>query len=149
MKQGTISTRKIRAWAYISPRIKELLNLRSRDEHDSESEIITKALTMYLTKDVTDENLLIAKMSELERTVINLDRKTEVGQKLLLEYFQYYFMSVPEYPADKAALDRLQSRAAERTTELLTLFRKREKHMPRFLESLLGSLLEEEQDIHG
>jgi hypothetical protein len=149
MNEKQPNSRKVRAWAYLSPHIKELLKGRAQDEHDSESEIITKALTMYLTKDVTDESLLIAKMSELTRTVGNLDRKIEVGQKLGLEYLQYFFMTVPEFPADKKDLGRLQTRAAQRTAELVTLFRQREKRMPRFLETVLGAMLEEEREGNG
>jgi hypothetical protein len=149
MNETPNSARKVRAWAYLSPHLKELLARRARDEHDSESEVITKALTMYLTKDVTDESFLLAKMSELARTVANLDRKIEVGQKLGLEYLQYFFMTVSEFPSDKKELGSLQTRAAQRTAELVTLFRRREKRMPRFLETVLGAMLEEELEEKG
>lgn len=136
---------KIRAWAYISPQIKDLLTQRSKDEHNSESEIITKALTMYLTKDVTDESELIAKMTEIIRVIQNLETTLEVGQKLDLEWLQYSLMFTPELPKDEKEQKLVLERAAKRTEQFLLSFRQRVKLMPRFLEGIFGVLLEEEQ----
>jgi hypothetical protein len=144
MKQETLSTKKIRTWAYISPTIKEILTQRAHDEHNSESEIITKALTMYLTKDVTDESELIAKMSEIIRVVENNTTKIDLGQKLGLEFLQYYIMTAPELPKDEKEAKWLQERAAKRTQKFLLSFRRRLKLMPSLLETILGNMLEED-----
>ncbi|MDR1597264.1 MAG: hypothetical protein LBR99_06125, partial [Treponema sp.] len=75
MKKEKEDKAKVRVWASIPRPVKELLSQRARDEHNRESEIIAKAIAMYLTKDVTDESLLIAKMSEIIRVVQNMDTK--------------------------------------------------------------------------
>jgi hypothetical protein len=79
MKKEKEDKTKVRVWASIPRPMKELLAQRARDEHNRESEIITKAVTMYLTKDVADESLLIAKMSEIIRVVGNMDAKLDTG----------------------------------------------------------------------
>ena len=111
------------------------------------SEIITKALTMYLTKDVTDENLLIAKMSEVIRSVQNVSKRLEVGQKLDLEWLQYFFLFSPDLPKDEKERNLVHQRAAKRTGEFLLSFRRRMKMMPQFLESIFGTMLEEDDSI--
>jgi hypothetical protein len=135
---------KIRTWAYISPTIKELLLQRAKDENNSESEIVTKAVTMYLTKDVTDESLLIAKMSEIIRVIQNLATRMEVSQKLDLEWYHYSLMFTPELPRDEKEQNLIQSRAAKRASDFLLSFRRRMKMMPQFLESIFGVMLEED-----
>jgi hypothetical protein len=145
MNKKTDDTRKVRTWAYINPPIKELLIQRAKDEKNSESEIITKALTMYLTKDVTDESELIAKMSEVIRVLQNLSTRIEVGQKLDLEWYHYSLMFTPELPKDEKERNLIQGRAAKRAGEFLLSFRHRMKMMPQFLESIFGVMLEEDE----
>jgi hypothetical protein len=138
------SKRKVRIWAYTTPSMKELLEQRAKEERNSESEIVTKALIMYLTKDVTDESELIAKMSEVIRVVQNLSKRLEVGQKLDLEWLQYFFLYSPELPKDEKERNLVHKRAAKRTGDFLLSFRQRMKMMPRFLESIFGMMLEED-----
>jgi hypothetical protein len=145
MKKESNETKKVRTWAYINPAIKELLVQRANDERNSESEIITKALTLYLTKDVTDESELIAKMSEIIRVVQNLAARIEVSQKLDLEWYHYSLMFTPELPRDGKEKNIIQERAAKRAGEFLLSFRHRMKMMPQFLESIFGVMLEEEE----
>jgi predicted DNA-binding protein (UPF0278 family) len=145
MKIASNHTKSIRAWAYISPAIKKLLIQRAADENNSESFIITKALTMYLMKDTTNENELIAKMSEIIRVMQNLSDKIEVGQKLNLEWIQTSFMFTPELSEDKAEQKKVYELAAKRMEKFLSSFRRREKMLPQFLEGIFGGMLEEEK----
>jgi len=138
--------KKVRIWAYTTSAMKELLEQRAKDEGNSESEIVAKALIMYLTKDITDESELIAKMSEVIRVVENLSKRVEVGQKLDLEWYQYFFAFSPELPKDEKERNLVQERAAKRTGEFLLSFRRRMKLMPQFLESIFGMMLEEEAE---
>jgi hypothetical protein len=144
MKKTKEQGNKVRVWATIPQPVKELLAQRARDEHNRESEIIAKAITMYLTKDVTDESLLIAKMSEIVRVVQNLQTKLDTGQKLDLEFYQYFFMFAPDFPGDEKEKQRVFSKGASRTQNFLSGFRQREKQMPRLLEAIFGMMLEEE-----
>jgi hypothetical protein len=144
MKKDKEDGAKVRVWAYIHQPMKELLSQRARDERNRESEIITKALAMYLTKDVTDESLLIAKMSEIVRVVQNMQTKLDTGQKLDLEFYQYFFMFAPDFPGDEKEKQRVFNKGAGRTQGFLSGFRHREKQMPRLLEAIFGMMLEEE-----
>jgi carboxylesterase type B len=136
--------KKIRSWTYIPPSLKELLTQRAKDEHNSESEIIEKALTMYLTKDVTDESLLIAKMTEIIRQLRYLDRKVDVGQKLQADWYQYFFLFSPELPHDEQERKARLRRAGERTQDFLSSFKRRISRMPALIEAIFGDMLEEE-----
>jgi hypothetical protein len=144
MKKEKGKENKVRVWASIPRPVKELLSQRAREEHNRESEVITKAVTMYLTRDVTDESLLIAKMSEIVRTVQNMQTKLDTGQKLDLEFYLYFFMFAPDFPGDEKEKRQIFSKAAGRTQSFLAGFRQREKQMPRLLEAIFGMMLEEE-----
>jgi hypothetical protein len=66
-----------KAWQYnilLTHPVKEMLAQRARDECNRESEVVAKAIAMYLTRNVTDKSLLIAKMSEIVRVVQNLQQ---------------------------------------------------------------------------
>jgi hypothetical protein len=144
MTHDTDTMNKIRVWAYVSPQMNELLAQRAKDENNTKTDIVTKALTMYLTKDVTDESLLIAKMSEITRVVQNLATRLEVGQKLDLEWYHYTLMFTPELPKDEKEQHLIQQRAAKRASDFLLAFRRRVKMMPQFLETIFGVMLEED-----
>ena len=146
MKKEKESGARVRVRASIPQPMKELLSQRARDERNRESEIIAKAVTMYLTKDVTDESLLIARMSEIIRVVQNMNTKLDTGQKLDLEFFQYFFMFAPDFPGDEKEKQRVFNKGASRTQSFLSGFRQREKQMPRLLEAIFGMMLEEEKE---
>jgi hypothetical protein len=135
---------KKRVWAYVGEEMYGLLENRARDEHDTKADILIKALTLYLTKDTTDESLLIAKMSEIIRAVQNLSTRLEAGQKLDLEWQHYTLMFTPELPRDEKERNLIQERAAKRAGDFLLAFRKRMKMTPKFLETIFGVMLEED-----
>jgi hypothetical protein len=144
MKKENGNGSRVRVWASIPQPVKEMLAQRARDERNRESEVVAKAIMMYLAKDVTDESLLIAKMSEIVRVVQNLQTKLDTGQKLDLEFYQYFFMFAPDFPGDEKEKQQVFGKAASRTQSFLAGFRQREKQMPRLLEAIFGMMLEEE-----
>jgi hypothetical protein len=146
MKKEKENGGRVRVWASVPRPVKELLSQRARDERNRESEIIAKALSAYLTRDVTDESLLIAKMSEIVRVVQNLQTKLDTGQKLDLEFYQYFFMFAPDFPGDEKEKRRVFNKGASRTQGFLSGFRQREKQMPRLLEAIFGMMLEEKSE---
>jgi hypothetical protein len=144
MKNDKSGGNRIRVWGYVNPEMEELIIQRARDENITKSGMVTKALTMYLTKDITDESLLIAKMSEIARAVQNLATRLEAGQKLDLEWYHYTLMFTPELPKDEKERRMVQQRAAKRAGDFLLAFRRRVKLMPQFLETVFGVMLEED-----
>jgi hypothetical protein len=144
MKNDKGNTKKVRAWGYVSAELEALIIQRAKDENSTKSAIVAKALALYLTKDITDESLLIAKMSETARAVQNLAARLEVSQKLDLEWYHYNFMFMPELPKDGKERQLVQQRAAKRAGDFLLAFRRRVKLMPQFLEAIFGMMLEED-----
>jgi hypothetical protein len=135
--------RKVRAWTYLSPPVKEILSQKAREEKTSESDIIASALAVYLTKDIVPENLLMAQTQELKRQIESLSKTLELQQKLDLEWYQFNFLSLPELPADEKERNLRYKRAASRFRSFLSAFRRRSKTMPAFVESIFGEMLEE------
>jgi hypothetical protein len=142
MKRDTSNGKKVRIWAYVSPELEELAVQRAKDEGAAKSDIVTKALTLYLTKDIADESLLIAKIGEVARVVQNLSVRLEAGQKLDLEWYHYNFMFTPELPGDEQERNLIRQRAAKRAGDFLLAFRRRMKMTPQFLETIFGTMLE-------
>jgi hypothetical protein len=143
MKKHDRNQNRVRAWTYLSPPVKEILVQKAREEHTSESEIIASALSVYLTKDIVPENLVMAQLQELKRQVESLCKTQELQQKLDLEWYQYNLLSLPELPADEKERNIRFKRAAGRFQGFLTAFRRRSKTMPAFIESIFGEMLEE------
>jgi hypothetical protein len=144
MRNDNGHAKKVRVWGYVSPEMEELVTQRAKDEGNAKSDIVAKALTMYLTKDIADESLLIAKMSEVARVVQNLSVRLEAGQKLDLEWLHYNYMFLPELPKDEKEQNLIQRRAAKRMGDFLLAFRRRMKMTPQFLETIFGVMLEDD-----
>jgi hypothetical protein len=135
--------------SYMPPRINELLHQRAVEEHVSESALIRKAVTLYLTKDIEDESLLIAKMTELQRQTGFIEKKLDLGQKLELQWMQFLLCFQPELPSDKKSRLLLLQRGSERFNRFLAMFKDRVKSLPSLLESLLADMLEEDAGEKG
>jgi hypothetical protein len=135
--------RKVRAWTYLSPPVKEILTQKAREEQTSESDIISNALSVYLTKDIVPENLVMAQLQELKRHIESLGKTLELQQKLDLEWYQFNFLSLPELPADEKERALRYKRASSRFQQFLIAFRRRSKSTPAFMESIFGEMLEE------
>jgi hypothetical protein len=126
-------------------RINELLRQRALEEKSSESALICKAVTLYLTKDIEDESLLIAKMTELQRQTGFIEKKLDLGQKLEMQWMQFLLCFQNELPSDQKNRLLLLRRANERFNQFLAMFRDRAKSIPSMLESVLADMLEEEE----
>ncbi len=137
----------IRVWARITRKIDELLEQRAKDEGLSRSAIINKALILYLTKDTMDESLLLAKMSNMQKTFDRLEKKIDVKQKLDLEWYQYFFFFAPDTKGLTDEQMNIKFRKANNDViAMLTNFRNHEKHSKPFLEAIFGNMLEEDVD---
>jgi hypothetical protein len=120
------------------------IDRRAKDEDISRNELVNKALALYFEKDILDESLLIAKMTEVQHAVQTLDRRVDVAQKLQLEWYQQCLMFAPSTPQNKKEADLLYKTAAERTEAFLANFRRRLPRLPALLEILLADFLEED-----
>jgi hypothetical protein len=134
---------------YIPVRINDLLHQRAIEEKVSESALICKALTLYLTKDIEDESLLIAKMTELQRQTGFIEKKLDLGQKLEMQWMQFLLCFQSELPSDQKSRTLLLRRGSERFNQFLSMFKDRAKSLPSMLESLLADMLEEDVSERG
>jgi hypothetical protein len=128
---------------YLAKSLKELLVRRARDEHLSESGLTVKALTLYLTKDIEDESLLIAKMTELQRQVEYIEKKIDISQKKDIQWEQFLLAFQPELPLDNAVREMQIKRASQRYLQFLTHFRDRSRALPSMLETVMADMREE------
>jgi hypothetical protein len=133
-----------RLWARVPPALMEKAEEQAKADGISRNELVNKALALYLTKDISDESLFIAKMSEMQRIIQLLDRKIDIAQKLQLEWYQYFFMWQPDMPQDRDGASPLYKKAAEKTDAFLNRFRNRLPMLPALLEALLADMLEEQ-----
>jgi uncharacterized protein (DUF1778 family) len=144
MKKNEKREPKNRLWARVPTALMDTLEQQAKADGISRNEVVNKALTLYLTRDISDESLLIAKMSETQRIIQLLDRKIDLAQKLQLEWYQYFFMRQPDMPSDAGEASLLYKKASEKTNAFLSQFRKRLPLLPAFLEALLADMLEEQ-----
>jgi hypothetical protein len=119
-----------------------LLKQRAFDEDLSENKLITKALTLYLTKDIEDESLIIAKLTEMQNQLEFLQKKTDLSQKKDIQWEIFLLAFQPELPSDPAARELKIRRANQRYSQFLTQFRNRSRQIPSMLDSVLGDMAE-------
>jgi hypothetical protein len=141
--KGALKTTKEQLWARVSPALMKRLEMRAEVENLSKNELINKALSLYLTKDLTDESLIMAKLTEMQRVIMFLEKRVDLGQRMQMEWQQYSLMFQPELPVDKQEFALTARRAAERNDEFLDKFRRRLKDSPAMLEALLADFLED------
>ncbi|MDR3283832.1 MAG: hypothetical protein LBS97_01475 [Treponema sp.] len=146
MKKDRGAAHNCRSELRVSQPTLDLLKQRSKDEGMSQNELVNKALALYLTKDVLDESLLIAKMNAVEKTLGNLEKRIELEEKLALEFYQWFFIFTPDIPVEKEARKNVLEAGTKKTQAMLHLFRSKLASMPSFLEILLGNMLEQYAD---
>lgn len=143
-KENKQNTRDKQFHVRINSSTKDLLEQRAKDEHISQGDVLNKALVMYLTKDIMDESLLIAKMTEILRQVGYIQKRIEIQEKLTLEFYQYFFLFSPTLPSDKNELAALSSKANSDVQQFLFKFKKRVEKIKPLIETIFGDMLEED-----
>jgi hypothetical protein len=128
----------------LSAALTRRLEERARACGLSKNELINEALALYLTQDLTDESLMIAKETETQRVLGLLEKKLDLFMKLTLDWNQHLLSLLPEAPADARTRAALAKRAAERNDEFLRGFQRRLPRLPALLEALLADFLETE-----
>lgn len=128
-------------------RTKDLLALRATEDGVSVNAVINKAVTVYLTKDTTDESLIMAKLSDIQRQIGRLKNRTDVREKLLLEFFQYFFLFAPPLPQEE--LPVRMKKANQDVQGFLLNFRHRAAAIKPLIETIFGDMLEEDAEAGG
>jgi hypothetical protein len=128
---------------YLDDHLRDLLKQRAFEEGLSQNKLVAKALTLYLTKDIEDESLLIAKMTETQRQIEFLQKKIDLAQKKDVQWEIFLLAFQPELPSDTAARDLKIKRANQRYNQFLTQFRNRSRQIPSMLETVLGDMAEQ------
>jgi hypothetical protein len=129
--------------------LRNLLKQRALDEGVSINKLITKALTLYLTKDIEDESLMIAKLTEVQRHIEFIEKKVDLSQKKDIQWEQFLLALLPELPADSAVRNLKIKRSNERYVQFLTQFRTRARALPSLFETILGDMLEKKAGAGG
>jgi hypothetical protein len=133
----------------IDTHLRNLLKQRALDESLSINKLIIKALTLYLTKDIEDESLMIAKLTEVQRQVEYIEKKIDLSQKKDMQWEQFLLTLQPELPVDSTTRNLKIKRSNERYINFLTQFRNRIKVIPSLFETIQGDLQEKKQPDTG
>jgi hypothetical protein len=142
MKNNHSSNGTARVTFRTNAEIKKQIKRYAQDENISENAVIQLSLQKFFTSDVSDESLLIAKMTRLDGVLNKLNNKSDLFHKLLLDFFQYNFLFFPSLPEDTKQLKIKYSAAAKSFRQFMAMFRKRLKAMPSLEETIYGDLLE-------
>lgn len=135
--------KEVRFTLRYSAYLNDLVMKKAKELEMSKNEICIIALQEYLTRDITDESLLLAKLSDMQRTVRMTDNKIEVWGKMFMYYLRYFFLFSPEYPEDREIFSKALKNAEKRTQGFLRRQKEFMKESPRFLEMLLADSGEE------
>jgi uncharacterized protein (DUF1778 family) len=122
--------------------LKKLIDQRAKEEQLSINKLIIKALTLYLTKDIEDESLIIAKLTSVQRQIEFIEKKIDISQKKDMQWEQFLLALQPELPNDKAARELKIKRAGQRYIQFLTSFRDRIRALPSMFEAVLADMQE-------
>ena len=107
----------------------EMIETLCKEENLSRTEVIERCIRQYYTEDTLDENLLLARMTALEKKIDWLNNKTETFYKLAYAFMQYVVTFLPALPKDKTEAQMILDGGAERFANLVKRFRKTEKEV--------------------
>ena len=127
-----------------TPRVRELLSQRAADDGISMNEVMNKAVVMYLTKDTTEESLLIAKLSDIQNSLGRMKRRDDLREKFELDVYQFLFTVSPELPEESKAGIAVLERGKRRFEGFLKGFRHRVSILKPVMETVFGDMLEED-----
>ncbi len=99
----------------------------AKEEGVSKAEMVETCIRHYYTEDVLDENLILGRMSTLEKKIDWLNNKTETFYKLAYAFMQYVVTFLPALPKDKTEAQGILDSGAERFSKFVMKFRKIEK----------------------
>jgi hypothetical protein len=122
--------------------LKRQIKNYAEEENISETAVITLALQKFFTSDISDESLLIAKMSSADSKLHKLTAKIDLGHKLMMDFFQYNFIFFPPLPEDTKQLKIKYAAAAQGFRQFMLMLRRRLKTMPSLEETIFGDMAE-------
>lgn len=107
--------------------VEKLLEELCDEEHLSKTGMVEKCIRNYYTQETVDENILLARMSTLEKKVDWLNNKTETFYKLINHVLPFIIAHLPPLPKDKAEAQAVLDSGTQRMTSLIWSFRRQEK----------------------
>lgn len=123
----------------------KLLEKTAQAEKRSKSEVIREALQMYVSRTVSDKELIYSSINNLKRSLEYTDKKLEVFFNLWFFSLTSTFASMPVI-SDKSKEEQLMimKKANKRKTAMFESFKKNMKKSPSIFEAMLADFIEHE-----
>lgn len=128
----------------VDPKLYELIQLKSKEQRLSISDIIRDALALYVTQEVNDKNLIYDAILQMKSLLYFLEKKVDFHRELWFYSLIPQFANYVDY-FDKTAEEKKQigSIAVKRRNELLKSFTQRMYLKPSVIENFLQDFLEQ------
>ncbi len=109
----------------------------------SENTVIEKLISNAWNTSVTDENIILARLTAIDKRIALLSNKCETFFKLIYFILPNIFARLPPLPKGKDEASLALDRGSNVMQKLVALFRKDEReHDIRFLQSVYGDTQE-------
>jgi ribbon-helix-helix protein, copG family len=128
----------------VDPKLYELIQLKSKEQRLSISDIIRDALALYVTQEVNDKNLIYDAILQMKSLLYFLEKKVDFHRELWFYSLIPQFANYVDY-FDKTAEEKKQigSIAVKRRNELLKSFTNKMYLKPSVIENFLQDFLEQ------
>jgi predicted transcriptional regulator len=128
----------------LSSDLKNQLLEYAHNENIKPSAVMQMAVSLFLSRDIEDESLLIAKMSAIDERLTKFADTADLAYQYIMDFFQYNFLFFPPLPEDTRTLKIRFAGGAMEYKKFLTMFRRRLATMPKLQEAILGDMLTEQ-----
>ena len=137
-----------RVYIRVDSKLYELLQLKSKEQRQSLSDIVRDALALYVTQEVNDKNLFYDAISQVKSLLYFLEKKVDFHRELWFYSLIPQFANYVDY-FDKTAEEKKQigSIAVKRRNDLLKSFTQRMYRQPSVIENFLQDFLEQSNAV--
>ena len=132
----------------VDQKLYELLQLKSKEQRQSLSDIVRDALALYVTQEVNDKNLFYDAISQVKSLLYFLEKKVDFHRELWFYSLIPQFANYVDY-FDKTAEEKKQigTIAVKRRNELLKSFTQKMYQRPSVIENFLQDFLEQSNAV--
>ena len=132
----------------VDQKLYELLQLKSKEQRQSLSDIVRDALALYVTQEVNDKNLFYDAISQVKSLLYFLEKKVDFHRELWFYSLIPQFANYVDY-FDKTEEEKKQigSIAVKRRNDLLKSFTQRMYRQPSVIENFLQDFLEQSNAV--
>lgn len=137
-----------RMYIRVDSKLYELVQLKSKEQRQSLSDIVRDALALYVTQEVNDKNLFYDAISQVKSLLYFLEKKVDFHRELWFYSLIPQFANYVDY-FDKTAEEKKQigAIAVERRNQLLKSFTKKMYKQPSVIENFLQDFLEQNNEV--